>query len=102
MQLGTDEHKPFLETAPYLIVVFQKKFTQTEEGKQQKNYYTPESVGIASGILLTALHLSGLVTLTHTLSPMRFLNQLLNRPKQERPMMAIIYTSSSPMAGLLC
>jgi iodotyrosine deiodinase len=88
--LGTDEHKPFLETAPYLIVVFAKKFSFDENGTRFKNYYTPESVGIATGMLLTALHTAGLVSLTHTPSPMKFLNKILNRPKDERPFLVVV------------
>jgi nitroreductase len=88
--LGTDEHKPFLETAPWLIAVFLKKFTFDSAGKQLKNYYTAESVGIACGFLLTALHQSGLVTLTHTPSPMGFLAEVLERPKHERAFMLIV------------
>lgn len=88
--LGTNEHKPFLETAPWQIAVFLKKFTFNAEGKRFKNYYTAESVGIACGFLLTALHTAGLATLTHTPSPMKFLNKLLERPKTERPYMLIV------------
>lgn len=88
--LGTDEHKPFLETAPWLIAVFLKKFSFNDEGKRFKNYYTAESVGIACGFLLAALHTAGLATLTHTPSPMKFLNRLLERPKTERPYMLIV------------
>ncbi len=88
--LGTDERKPFLESAPYLIVVLLQKFTHDENGHRLKNYYTSESVGIACGILLTALHMSGLATLTHTPSPMRFLNRLLGRPKDERAYVIIV------------
>ena len=88
--LGTDERKPFLESAPYLIVVLLQKFTHDENGHRLKNYYTSESVGIACGILLTALHMSGLATLTHTPSPMRFLNTLLGRPKDERAYVIIV------------
>lgn len=88
--LGTNEHKPFLETAPWQIAVFLKKFTFNSEGKRFKNYYTAESVGIACGFLLTALHTAGLATLTHTPSPMKFLNKLLERPKTERPYMLIV------------
>ena len=87
---GTDEYKPFLETAPYLIVVFLKKFSRDEDGKRLKNYYTAESVGIATGILITALHTAGLVTLTHTPSPMKFLNKILNRPSEERPYVLLV------------
>ncbi len=97
--LGTDENKSFLEVAPCLIVVFQKKFTLDAHGKRKKSYYTPESVGIASGLLLSALHLSGLATLTHTPSPMRFFNKLLDRPDEERPVMVVVvgYPSQSAM-----
>jgi len=88
--LGTNEVKPFLEDAPWLIAVFLKKFSYDNEGKRLKNYYTAESVGIACGFLLTALHWSGLATLTHTPSPMKFLNTLLGRPVDERPYMIIV------------
>ena len=91
--LGTDWHKPFLEIAPYLIVVFREDygFSKDETGNQakEKNYYVMESVGIACGILLAALHLAGLATLTHTPSPMGFLSQILNRPKNEKPYLLI-------------
>jgi nitroreductase len=88
--LGTDEDKPFLETAPCLIVVFLKKTTVDEEGKEHKNYYITESVGIATGILITALHLSGLATLPYTPSPMKFLNKILGRPDNERPILILV------------
>jgi len=88
--LGTNDSKPFLETAPWLIAVFLKKFSYDEHGKRLKNYYTAESVGISCGFLLAALHWAGLVTLTHTPSPMKFLNSLLGRPKDERPYMLIV------------
>lgn len=88
--LGTDERKPFLEEAPCLIVVFLQKFTHDDKRGRLKNYYTSESVGIACGMLLAALHLSGLATLTHTPSPMRFLNELLGRPADERAYMIIV------------
>ncbi len=90
--LGTDWHKEFLETAPYLIVVFRIDFglTQTAEGEMKtKHYYVQESVGIATGFLLAALHMAGLATLTHTPSPMGFLSAILNRPKNERPFVLI-------------
>ncbi len=90
--LGTDWHKEFLETAPYLIVVFRIDFglTQTGEGETRtKHYYVQESVGIATGFLLAALHMSGLATLTHTPSPMGFLSSILDRPKNERPFVLI-------------
>jgi len=88
--LGTDERKPFMETAPWLITVFLKKFSFDEEGKRLKNYYPSESVGIACGFLLAALHWSGLATLTHTPSPMKFLNKVLERPAAERAYMIIV------------
>ena len=88
--LGTNEHKPFLEEAPWLIAVFLKKFSADAQGRRLKNYYTAESVGIACGLLLGALHWAGLVTLTHTPSPMKFLNDLLERPVDERPYMLIV------------
>ena len=88
--LATDENKPFLETAPWLIVIFLKKFSYDSSGRRLKNYYTAESVGIATGFLLSALHWAGLATLTHTPSPMKFLNQLLDRPKEERPFMIVV------------
>ncbi|MCA1626329.1 MAG: nitroreductase family protein [Acidobacteria bacterium] len=86
--LGTDEHKPFLEIAPILIVVFRIN-SITENGETEPTYYSQESVGIAVGILLAALHNAGLVTLTHTPSPMRFLQEILNRPKNEIPFVLI-------------
>ena len=97
--LGTDENKPFLEIAPFLIVVFLKKTTADENGIQHKNYYPTESVGIATGILITALHLSGLATLTHTPSPMKFLNKILARPDSERPFLILVtgYPSSEAL-----
>ena len=88
--LGTDEKKPFLETAPYLIAVFLQKFGTLPDGRKVKHYYPTESTGLASGILVTALHRAGLVTLTHTPSPMKFLNQILGRPKSERPFLLLV------------
>ena len=81
--LGTDEHKPFLETAPFLIAIFVEKYGKLPDGRQVKNYYHNESVGIATGILLTAIHKIGLASLTHTPSPMKFLNEILQRPANE-------------------
>lgn len=87
--LGTNENKPFLETAPYLIVVFSKSYEF--KGKQKiKTYYPQESTGIACGILITAIHNAGLVSLTHTPSPMRFLNKILSRPSNERPFLILV------------
>lgn len=88
--LGTDEHKPFLETAPYLIAVFMQKFGQLPDGRKVKHYYPAESTGLATGILITALHTAGLATLTHTPSPMKFLNEILDRPKSERPFLLLV------------
>lgn len=85
----TDWHKPFLETAPWLIVVFKKAYDIDDHGEHHKNYYVNESVGIACGMLLTAIHLSGLVALTHTPSPMNFLSEILQRPANERPFLLI-------------
>jgi iodotyrosine deiodinase len=87
--LGTNENKPFLETAPYLIVVFSKSYELKGERKI-KTYYPLESTGIACGILITAIHNAGLVSLTHTPSPMRFLNKILNRPSNERPFLILV------------
>ncbi|WP_299582336.1 nitroreductase family protein [uncultured Microbulbifer sp.] len=88
--LGTDASKPFLETAPYLIVIFLKKFSLAENGERLKNYYTAESVGIATGMLIAALHNAGVATLTHTPSPMKFLNDILSRPPEEKPYMILV------------
>ena len=88
--LGTDANKPFLETAPALIAIFLKKVTIDENGGKHKNYYTSESVGIATGVLITALHNAGLATLTHTPSPMKFLSQILGRPSHERPFLLLV------------
>lgn len=88
--LGTDEHKPYLEIAPYLIVVFAQTHGIDPEGRRIKHYYAQESVGIATGFLITALHLAGLVTLTHTPSPMGFLNKILDRPRHERPFLILV------------
>lgn len=88
--LGTDSNKPFLETAPYLIAVFLQKFGELPDGRKVKHYYPAESTGLATGILITALHKAGLATLTHTPSPMRFLNEILGRPKSERPFLLLV------------
>jgi nitroreductase len=88
--LGTDENKPFLETAPYLIAIFAQRYGVTPNGDQVKHYYATESVGIATGMLITAVHNAGLVSLTHTPSPMNFLNTLLNRPPNERPFLLLV------------
>ena len=81
--IGTDANKPHLEKAPYLIIVFAERYSINKKSEKIKNYYVSESVGIATGFLITALHFAGLVTLTHTPSPMKFLNKILNRPSNE-------------------
>ena len=88
--LGTDDKKPFLETAPYLIAVFLQKYGELPDGRKVKHYYPAESTGLATGILITALHRAGLATLTHTPSPMKFLNEILGRPKSERPFLLLV------------
>ncbi|MCF6352640.1 MAG: nitroreductase family protein [Cyclobacteriaceae bacterium] len=87
--LGTNWEKPFLEVAPYLIIVFKKAYGLDENENKSTNYYVNESVGLASGFLLTAIHNAGLVGLTHTPSPMAFLTKILNRPANERPFLLI-------------
>lgn len=86
---GTNWQKPFLEDAPWLIIVFRKNFNVTESGEKAKNYYVQESVGIACGFLIAAIHLAGLSTLTHTPSPMGFLSEILGRPKNEKPFLLL-------------
>jgi nitroreductase len=87
---SVDEHKPYLEIAPYLIAIFALKNSIDPGGSKLKNYYVTESVGIATGLLITALHHAGLVSLTHTPSPMGFLNQILNRPDNEKPFLLLV------------
>ncbi len=88
--LGTNTSKPFLEEAPWLIAVFAQRYGIDVQGNRVKHYYTPESVGIACGMLITALHTSGLATLTHTPSPMGFLKKILKRPDNERPYLLVV------------
>jgi nitroreductase len=88
--LGTDASKPFLETAPWLIAIFEERWGLAPDGARRKHYYPTESVGIATGILLAALHQAGLATLTHTPSPMKFLNEILGRPANERPFLLLV------------
>jgi nitroreductase len=95
--LGTDAHKPYLEMAPYLIAVFAERYGVSPTGARRAHYYVNESVGIAVGFLLAALHHAGLVALTHTPNPMGFLSELLERPANERPIMMVV--TGYPAAG---
>jgi len=88
--LGTDEHKPFLEKAPFLIAIFSKSYDILPDSRKVKQYYSQESVGIACGMLITAVHNAGLISLTHTPSPMSFLNKVLGRPSNERPFLLLV------------
>ena len=96
--LGTDWKKPFLEVAPWLVVVFEQRYGIGDDGERIHNYYVKESVGIACGMFITALHRIGLVTLTHTPSPMAFLSRLLDRPANERPF--ILFPVGYPEDGV--
>jgi iodotyrosine deiodinase len=95
--LGTDAHKPFLEIAPWLIVIFAQRYGIEENGQRVKNYYVHESVGIATGFLIAALHNAGLATLTHTPSPMGFLSEICGRPENEKP--SILLVTGYPAEG---
>ena len=98
--LGTDASKPFLETAPWLIAVFIRRFERLADGRKRKHYYTDESVGLAAGLLLASIHHAGLVSLTHTPSPMKFLNRILGRPADlERPFLLLVV--GYPASGAL-
>ena len=96
-KLKTTHNKPFLETAPYLIVIFSERFGYDQNGDKKKHYYVSESVGIATGVLITALHQAGLVSLTYTPASMQFLNRILSRPKNEKPFLILVvgYPSDS-------
>lgn len=94
--LGTDADKPFLEIAPWLIAVFYERFGFDREGNKRKRYYPHESVGIATGLLIAALHKAGLSSLTHTPSPMGFLNEILGRPKNEMPFLLLVVGHAAP------
>lgn len=96
--LGTEEEKPFLEAAPWLIAVFVERHGIGEYGRKLAHYYATESVGLATGILITALHHAGLVTLTHTPSPMGFLIDILDRPRNERPFLLVVAGHPAPQA----
>ncbi len=93
--LGTDAVKPYLETAPYLIVIFAQRRGGIHAGDDKQNYYVTESVGIATGFLIAALHDAGLATLTHTPNPMKFLNELCDRPAHEKPVMILVVGHAS-------
>jgi nitroreductase len=97
--LGTDADKPFLEEAPVLIAIFAQKYGVRADGSRYSHYYVPESVGIACGFLIAALHHAGLATLTHTPSPMRFLNEICGRPASEKPV--ILLVAGHPKPGCL-
>jgi nitroreductase len=96
--LGTDEHKPFLEDAPYVIAVFAERYRLTAAGERQPNYYVLESVGIATGLLVAAIHHAGLAALTYTPARMGFLNRLLGRPDNERPFLLLVVGYPAPDA----
>jgi len=96
--LGTDARKPFLDTAPWLIAIFEERWGTTPGGERRKHYYPTESVGIATGFLIAALHNAGLAALTHTPSPMRFLNEILGRPRNERPFLLMVVGYPAPGA----
>jgi iodotyrosine deiodinase len=95
--LGTDANKPYLDTAPYLIAVFAQRYGLDADGNRRRHYYVNESVGIATGFLIAALHHAGLATLTHTPNPMGFLTDLCKRPENEKPVMLIV--TGYPAAG---
>lgn len=88
--IGTDAHKPFLETAPALVAIFQKSEVTRPDGSKSRTYYPKESAGISTGFLIAALHHAGLATLTHTPSPMKFLNEILGRPASEKPFLLLV------------
>lgn len=98
--LGTDPNKPFLEDAPWLIAIFGARSSPSADGVMRKNYYVPESVSIATGFLITALHQAGLVALTHTPSPMGFLNEICHRPTNEKPYILLVTGYPAPDATI--
>lgn len=97
--LGTDHHKEFLEIAPWIVVLFEERYEQRPDGERRKNYYVKESCGIAAGLFIAAIHNMGLVTLTHTPSPMAFLTRVLGRPENERPF--VMFPIGYPLDGTL-
>ncbi len=96
--IGTDHHKEFLEIAPWIVVLFEQRYEQLSDGRRRKNYYVKESVGIAAGMFITAVHQMGLATLTHTPTPMAFLTRVLGRPENERPF--IMFPVGYPLPGV--
>ncbi|MEM8961355.1 MAG: nitroreductase family protein [Acidobacteriota bacterium] len=96
--IGTDWQKPFLEVVPWIVVVFEELYGFDDEGNKRKNYYVPQSVGLACGLFIASLHNMGLATLTHTPSPMKFLSKILGRPKNEKPF--ILFPVGYPAAGV--
>lgn len=98
--IGTDSRKPFLEIAPWLIVIWGSRKSPDAQGRMRKNYYVPESVGIATGFLIAALHHAGLATLTHTPNPMGFLNKILNRPEQDKAYIMLVVGHPAPNATI--
>ena len=100
--LGTDAQKPYLESAPFLIAIFMQRYGNLLDGRKIKHYYGLESVGIATGILITAIHNSGLASLTHTPSPMGFLNKILKRPENERPFLLLVVGHPAENTNVPC
>ena len=96
--LGTDHHKEFIEVAPWIVVLFEQRYEIRPDGTTLKNYYVKESVGTAAGLFIAALHHMGLATLTHTPTPMKFLNKILNRPENERPF--VLFPIGYPLEGV--
>ena len=96
--IGTDWHKEFLEVAPWVVVLFEQRYEQRDDGERRKNYYVKESCGIAAGLFIAALHNMGLATLTHTPSPMAFLTKTLGRPDNERPF--VLFPVGRPLGGV--
>ena len=96
--MGTDWHKEFLEVAPWIVVLFEQRYEQRDDGERRKNYYVKESCGIAAGLFIASLQTMGLATLTHTPSPMAFLSTVLDRPENERPF--VLFPVGYPLPGV--